>query len=187
MRSAIDKYEARPDDWEKAVARERVLRRLAVCERNTPIEIATACQELGVRRARLYQLLKRYRMDPVTSALVTRPSGMPPGTRRLDLDVEAVIGEAIAAVYATRQRASVHAVHIEVRRLSRLKGVTAPSYHAVAARISSWDAEDLVRAREGAKAVQVRFRPVPGCYEAAHAYHVVQIADSDSIRPQIPI
>lgn len=175
MWEQLEKVAAPADDWERAVARERVLRRLAQNARNTPVEIAAACRELSVRRARLYQLLKHYRADPVTSALLTRPSGMAPGTRRLSHDLEAVIGEAIAAVYATRQRASVRAAHLEARRLSRLKGLKPPSYHAVAARIASWDAEDLARAREGARAVQVRFRATPGHYAAAYAYEVVQI------------
>ena len=61
--------------WSEAVARVNVLRRLAGQERLSRADVLEACRELGVRRARLYQLLRAYRTRPVTSSLVNRPSG----------------------------------------------------------------------------------------------------------------
>src|SRR5271156_1963979 len=87
--------------WTEAVARELVLRRLASRERLGRAEIVEACRELGVRRARLYQLLRAYRTRPVTSSVVNRPSGSRAGSRRLSAAVEALIDEAIQTFYRT--------------------------------------------------------------------------------------
>ena len=53
--------------WNEAVARAAVLRRLAGQERLSRAVVLEACRELGVKRARLYQLLRAYRTRPVTS------------------------------------------------------------------------------------------------------------------------
>ena len=54
--------------WNEAVARAAVLRRLSGQERLSRADVLGACQELGIRRARLYQLLRVYRAHPVTSS-----------------------------------------------------------------------------------------------------------------------
>ena len=161
--------------WTEAVARELVLRRLAGRERLDRAEVLEACRKLGVKRARLYQLLRAYRVRPVTSSLVNRPTGSRAGARRLSADVEALIDEAIQTFYRSRQKPSVNALQKEVRRLCWQNGVRAPSWHAVRARVKTIDPRDLVADREGAKAARDLFRPVPGQYSADHAFEVVQI------------
>jgi putative transposase len=161
--------------WKGAVAREAVLRRLAARERLGRAEVLEACRELGVRRSRLYQLLRAYRIRPVTSSLLNRQTGSRAGTSRLPGAVEAVIDEAIQAFYRTRQKPSVSALHTEVRRLCWQKDLRAPSWHAVRARVQKIPLGDLVADREGAKAARDRFRPVPGQYQADHAFQIVQI------------
>jgi len=147
--------------WTEAVARELVLRRLAGRERLDRAEVLEACRKLGVKRARLYQLLRAYRVRPVTSSLVNRPTGSRAGARRLSADVEALIDEAIQTFYRSRQKPSVNALQKEVRRLCWQNGVRAPSWHAVRARVKTIDPRDLVADREGAKAARDLFRPVP--------------------------
>ena len=161
--------------WNKAVARATVLRRLAGEERLSRADILGACRELGVRRARLYKLLRAYRTRPVTSSLVNRATGSRAGARRLSAAVETLIEGAIQTFYRTRQKPSVNALHKEVRRLCWQKAVRAPSWHAVRARVKTIDPRDLVADREGAKAARDRFWPVPGQYSADHAFEVVQI------------
>jgi len=156
--------------WNEAVARATVLRRLAGQERLSRAVVLEACRELGVKRARLYQLLRAYRTRPVTSSLVNRATGSRAGARRLSAAVEALIDEAIQTFYRTWQKPSVNALHKEVRRLCWQKGVRAPSWHAVRARVKTIDPKDLVTDREGAKAARDRFRPVPGQYRADHAF-----------------
>ncbi len=61
--------------WKEAVARANVLRRLAGQERLSRAVVLEACRELGIRRARLYQLLRVYRTRPVTSSLINGAPG----------------------------------------------------------------------------------------------------------------
>ena len=161
--------------WNEAVARAAVLRRLSGQERLSRADVLGACQELGIRRARLYQLLRVYRAHPVTSSLVNRPTGSRPGSRHLSAAVEALIDAAIQTFYRTRQKPSVNALHKEVRRLCWQKEIRAPSWHAIRARVRTIDPKSLIADREGASAAWDRFRPVPGQYRADHAFEVVQI------------
>ncbi|MEQ8933963.1 MAG: Mu transposase C-terminal domain-containing protein [Nitratireductor sp.] len=90
-------------------------------------------------------------------------------------ETEAVIAGALRDFYSTRQKPSINRLHKEIRRLCRSRGVRAPSWHAVKARIATMDPAELARAREGSKAARDRFRPVPGEYTAECAFDVVQI------------
>ncbi|OYR21788.1 mu transposase, C-terminal family protein [Brucella grignonensis] len=161
--------------WNEAVAREVVIRRLVTLERPSRSDFFRACHELGLRRTRLYDLIRVYRAHPVTSSLLPRPAGTRKGSRRLPDETETVIAEALRDFYKTRQKPSINRLHKEVRRLCRSRGVRAPSWHAVKARIMAMDPAELTRAREGSKAARDRFRPVPGEYAAECAFDVVQI------------
>ncbi len=70
-----DKFAADDADWRRAVAHEAVIRPLASKDRLSPADIGLACRQLGVRRARLFELLGRYRVSPGTSS----PLGHNPG------------------------------------------------------------------------------------------------------------
>ena len=161
--------------WNEAVAREALIRELASVEQFSPSEVMRACRQLGVKRARLYQLIKAYRERPVTSSLLGRRTGPPRGVRLLPEEVEAVIEEALRDFYKSRQKPSVNRLRLEVRRLCRLRGLKAPCWHSLRARIDRVDPAEIARAREGAKAARDRFQPVPGEYVAERAYEVVQI------------
>ena len=141
----------------------------------SPIQVKTACRELGLRRARLYALIDRYRGEPVTSSMLGAKPGPPRGARHLAGDVEAVIEEAIRSYYLSRQKPSVSALHDHIRHLCRARGVAIPSRNAIRARVASVDRRALVGAREGAKAARDRFKPVVREYSADHALHIVQI------------
>lgn len=170
-----DKFEVGEDEWLEAVAREAIVRPLAGGGRLSPTEIAVACRALGLRRARLYALIDRYRGEPVTSSLLAAKPGPARGARRLADEVEALIEEAISGYYLKRQKPSVSALHDHVRQLCRARSVAAPSRKAIQARVASIDRRVLVGAREGAKAARDGFKPVVAQYRADHALQVVQI------------
>lgn len=161
--------------WNEAVAREIVIRRLMLLDSPGRSDFLRACHELGLRRTRLYELIGVYREHPVTSSLLPRRAGTRRGSRRLPEETEAAIAEAVRDFYKTRQKPSINRLHKEIRRLCRSRGVRAPSWHAVKARIEAMDPDELTRAREGSKAARDRFRPVPGEYTAKFALDVVQI------------
>ncbi|WP_192355559.1 Mu transposase C-terminal domain-containing protein [Mesorhizobium mediterraneum] len=170
-----DKFAADDADWRRAVAREAVIRPLASKDRLSPADIGLACRQLGVRRARLYELLGRYRASPVTSSLLGHNPGPAKGRRRLSEDMEALIETAMRDTYRKRENPSVTALHDRVRELCRSRGVVAPSWKAVRARVKLADPRLLMRDREGAKAARERFEPVVQEYRADHALHIVQI------------
>lgn len=151
------------------------MRPLASAGALTSADIAIACRALGLRRARLYALIERYRNEPVTSSMLVAKPGPPKGARRLADDVEAVIEEAIGSCYLSRQKASVSGLLDRIRQLCRARAVAIPSRNAVRARVASLDRRALVASREGAKAARDRFKPVAKGYCADHALHIVQI------------
>ena len=161
--------------WNEAVAREAVIRDLVSIDQFSHSDVLRACRQLGVKRARLYQLIKAYRERPVTSSLLGRRTGPPRGVRLLSEEVEAVIEDALRDFYKSRQKPSVNRLRLEVRRLCRLRGLKAPCWQSLRARIDRLDPAEVARAREGPEVVRDQFRPVPGQYAADCAFDVVQI------------
>ena len=151
MGQELDKSSVDAAVWKEAVAREAVIRALASSDQPNRAEVLRACRQLGVKRARLYQLLKAYRTRPVTTSLLVRPAGTRRGAHRLPMETEAVVAEALAQFYETLQKPSVNRLHQEVRRLCRARGVKAPSWHTLRARIDAIDPAELTRARTAPK------------------------------------
>lgn len=170
-----DKETVEDAAWNEAVAREAVIRRLVSLDCPGRSDFFRACRDLGLKRTRLYELIRAYREHPVTSSLLPRPGGTRQGSRRLPDETEAVIAEALRDFYKTRQKPSINRLHKEIRGLCRSRGVRAPSWHALKARIEAMDPAELTKAREGSKAARDRFHPVPGEYAAECAFEVVQI------------
>ena len=151
--------------WQEAVLREAVIRRL-VCDGNpNRTDFHRACQELGIKRSRLYELIGAYRVRPLTSSLVTRPRGIKQGSRRLPEETEAVITEALKDFCQSSQKPSITRLHKEIQRLCRLRHLRAPSWHTLRKRVDALDPAELTRAREGAKVARDRYRPVPGALQ----------------------
>ncbi|PZN95063.1 MAG: transposase [Hyphomicrobiales bacterium] len=175
MVHGVDRDTVDDTAWNEAVAREAVIRRLLALDSPSRSDFFRACHQLGLKRTRLYALIRAYREHPVTSSLLPRAAGTRQGSRRLPGETETVIAEALRDFYKTRQKPSINRLHQEIRRLCRLRGVRPPSWHAVKARIAAVDPAELTRAREGSKAARDRYRPVPGEYVADGAFDIVQI------------
>jgi len=161
--------------WEQAVVREAVIRRLANMANPDHREFLLACGQLGLKRSRLYDLIKAYKARPITSSLLTGTAGTQTGSRRLPEAIEAVIAEAIEDFYKSRQKPSINALHKEVRRRCGQRGFRTPCWTSVRDRVAAIDPAELVAAREGAKAARSRYHPVPGTYQIERAFEVVQI------------
>jgi putative transposase len=175
VRRGHDKLGINDARWQVAVTREAIIRPLANAGPLSPVDVATACRVLGLRRSRLYALIDQYRHAPVTSSLASATPGPKRGSRRLCVEMETLIEEAIHAKYLTRQKASVSKLHDHIRHLCRERGVRIPSWKAVRARVGEIDRFRLVSQREGGKAARDRLRPVTQEYRADHALHIVQI------------
>ena len=169
MRRNRDKLDVDDAKWQDAVAREAIIRPLARVTRLSPVDVATACRILGLRRSRLYALVERYRTAPVTSSLASATPGPKKRSRRLSDELEAVIEEAIRDKYLTRQKVSVSVLHDHVRHLCRARGLAIPSWKAVRARVDQIDRHRLVSGREGGKTTRDRLKPVVQEYRAEKA------------------
>jgi len=161
--------------WEKAVAREAVIRRLASMANPDRREFLVACRQLGLKRSRLYELIKAYKARPITSSLLSAAAGTQTGSRRLPEVIETVIAKAIEDFFKSRQKPSINALHKEVRRRCSQQGLRAPCWTSVRDRVTAVDPAELVAAREGAKAARNRYHPVPGTYKIERAFEVIQI------------
>tara|TARA_R110000850_G_scaffold123033_2_gene240948 strand:- start:380 stop:2023 length:1644 start_codon:yes stop_codon:yes gene_type:complete len=161
--------------WEQAVAREAVIRRLASQDRPDRAEFLSACRELGLKRSRLYELIRAYKARPITSSLLSAAAGTQTGSRRLPEVIETVIAKAIEDFFKSRQKPSINALHKEVRRRCSQQGLRAPCWTSVRDRVTAIDPAELVAAREGAKAARNRYHPVPGTYKIERAFEVIQI------------
>ncbi len=161
--------------WEQAVAREAVIRRLASQDRRDRAEFLSACRELGLKRSRLYELIRAYKARPITSSLLSAAAGTQTGSRRLPEVIETVIAKAIEDFFKSRQKPSINALHKEVRRRCSQQGLRAPCWTSVRDRVTAIDPAELVAVREGAKAARNRYHPVPGTYKIERAFEVIQI------------
>ncbi len=80
-----------PSQWRTACEREPVIRALAAEPRLGHKAIAEAGSTLGLSRSRIYELLARYRENPVTSSLVDQHDGFPKGRSRLHSEIDRLI------------------------------------------------------------------------------------------------
>ncbi len=92
MSGRADNHEHDDLTWRIGQERMRFLAPLAAQAFVTVAAVDAAAQELGLRRAQCYRLLRRLRADPTVTALLPRQSGRVTNTRLLAGDVEAVIG-----------------------------------------------------------------------------------------------
>ncbi|OAV50578.1 transposase [Rhizobium sp. WYCCWR10014] len=161
--------------WQKALAREAVIRPIAFIKNLTGPERFAACRELGLKPTRFYQLLAQFRRKPVTSSLLDETPGPEKGRRLLSREQEDAVAFAIEETYCRRERPTVTAVHDHVRLVCRERNLPAPSWKAVKVRIDQVDRQKLTKIREGAPAARQRFTAVVGEYSAQHAMEIVQI------------
>ena len=138
-------------------------------------QISEAAKTLRISRAMVYRLLARFRTSEHATSLLPSKPGPRRGTKQLETDQEEVIGRLIKHFYLSRQKPSVAALHREVARECFQAGVKKPSYKAVRTRVEALDLRNTVRAREGAKAANDKFRALTGCLSASEPLELVQI------------
>lgn len=161
--------------WQKAVAREAVIRPIAFQKNLTAPERFAACRELGLKPTRFYQLLAQFRRKPITSSLLDEKPGPEKGRRLLSSEQEDAVTCAIQDTYCRRERPTITAVHDHVRVICRQRDIPAPSWKAVKVRIDRSDQRKLAKAREGAIVARQQYKPVTDEYSVGDAMEVVQI------------
>lgn len=134
--------------WAEAVRRRDLLLRLAQQPEHGSAEVDTVAAELGLKRRRVWELLRLVQTHgPDVAAFL--PAQHRPRAKRLSPEVEAVITQAIEQHYAQPSRPSLLSLSREVDLLCTASGLTPPSRKAVQMRVQQCDQQWLVRRREG--------------------------------------
>lgn len=140
--------------WALAVERAAIIGPLAESSMGG-YAVEAAAEQLGVSRGRVYFLVRLWRDGQgAVSDLVPGRSSGGRGGARLPVEVETVVREVIRKHYLTRQRKSMAAVHREIIRVCRLRGLPVPSRNAVRRRIAALDPRTETVGREGREAAR---------------------------------
>ena len=164
-----------PPQWDRALRYLSVVRRLSESSTRTRSEVVAAAAELGCGVIHLYALLGRYQADPRLTSLLPRRRGPVPGGSLLSGEVNAVIDDAIQAVYLTRQKPRISDLLTEIRRRCHALQLKPPGRWAVTARLMAKPQSEVVARRLGRKAARDRFSPAVGSLEPKWPLALVQI------------
>lgn len=164
-----------PPQWDRALRYLSVVRRLSESSTRTRAEVAAAAAELGCGVIHLYALLGRYQADPRLTSLLPRRRGPAPGGSLISGAVNAVIDDAIQAVYLTRQKPRISDLLTEIRRRCHALQLKPPGRWAVTARLLAKPQSEVIARRLGRKAARDRFSPAVGSLEPKWPLALVQI------------
>ncbi|GAA4718090.1 Mu transposase C-terminal domain-containing protein [Promicromonospora umidemergens] len=166
--------------WALAVRRAEAIGPLAKAGTAGGEAVEAVAEQLGISRRQVYVLLRRWREGQgVVSDLIPGRSSGGRGGERLPAEVEAVIREALRKHYLTRQRKKTAAVHREITRTCRTRGLPVPSRGVIVRRIDALDPHAGTAAREGPDAARSlesaggRVPPVTGVLEQVQVDHTV--------------
>jgi putative transposase len=149
-------------EWQEACRREAAIRSLIEAGPVSHARADVVAKDLGIRRALVYRLASRYRLRAQTSSLLPYRRGRAPRSRLLDPEVEALICTVVERIYLQPERPRISDLLRAVETECRQRGLKAPTFHTLQARLRELDQDDLVRRRFGAVAARQRFGPV-GC------------------------
>ena len=153
--------------WAEAGRRHDLLTALARLPARTVRDVDATARELGLKRRRVWALLRLAEADDcAVTHLLPRTGG--PRAKRLDRTVDALIAQAVKQHYAKASRPGLASLHREVGERCRLAGLTAPSYDTVQARVRDQDQQWLTRQRVGPKAARA-LRLLTGAHPGASA------------------
>lgn len=146
---------ASEETWALATRRAEVIGPLAAADVVGHDAVDKASEELGLSRRQVYLLLHRWRAgEGIVSDLIPGRSRGGRGRGRLAPEVETLLREIVQKRYLSKQRRSVAAVHREVTRMCRARGLRAPARGTVERRIALVDPRTRVAARNGTEAAR---------------------------------
>ena len=163
------------DAWRIACEREPIIRALVAMPRVSRTAILDAGTELSLSRTRIFELVARYRADPVTSSLLDRAPGFPKGQHRLDPERDQIITAEIEGYYLTRPKPTIAQLTRRIGDVCYEHNLRRPARKTIAARVATIERNQLVKARDGRKAASDLYRPVIGSYSADYPLQVVQM------------
>jgi putative transposase len=160
-------------DWEEAVRRAQVIAELPV--RLTQGNVDWAMRQLNVSRSTLFRLVKQFREDGRTSALLRDTRGPKPGMQPLDPAVEAIVSHHFRVFYATRRKPTRTRFWREIAADCQVQGLAPPSIRRLGRWLEGHDQAKLMARREGQDKAERRHLATPGGLTADSPLDIVQI------------
>lgn len=160
-------------DWEEAERRAQVIAELPV--QLTQGNVDWAMRQLNVSRSTLFRLVKQFREDGRTSALLRDTRGPKPGMQPLDPAVEAIVAHHFRVFYATRRKPTRTRFWREVAADCQAQGLAPPSIRRLGRWLEQHDQAKLMARREGKDKAERRHLATPGGLTAARPLDIVQI------------
>jgi putative transposase len=151
--------------WAEATLRHRLVTELAESTDRSATRINDVAKELGVKRRRIFSLLKILQKSGNDVAAFLPQQGNPRAKRILP-STEAIIAQAVDQHYAQPSRPNLSSLHRRVCDLCAAAGVPNPSQRALKSRVRTRDQAWLTRRREGPKAARA-LRLLTGAHPGA--------------------
>lgn len=164
---ALDERLYTDAQWAEAARRRDLLTELARRPTRNRTQVDDVAQELGVKRRRVYALLRSLQTGGDEVAVFLPKQGKP-RAKRLAPAVEAIIKQATNDHYAQANRPPLLSLHKTVAERCAAAGVPTPSIRAVQSRVRDRDQAWLTRRREGPKAARP-LRLLTGAHPGAGA------------------
>lgn len=172
-------------DWEEAEYRAQVLAELPA--QLTQGNVDWAMRQLNVSRSTLFRLVKQFREDGRTSALLPDTRGPKPGMQPLDPAVEAIVSRHFKEFYATRRKPTRTRFWREIAADCQAQGLAPPSIRRLGRWLEKHDQAKLMARREGKDKAERRYLATPGVLIVNNPLDIVQIdhtkADVTAVDP----
>ena len=141
--------------WSEARRRAVIIAPLAKMGVVTSRAAKKAAVELGVSDRTIYALVNKWRQSGGSLLqLVANPTNRKKPRKRLHLEIEQIIQDAIEKRYLTAQKPKISTLMQAVRRECRLLGLKPPALNTVRQRIGMLEAIAKAKAREGQDALR---------------------------------
>ena len=172
-------------DWEEAEYRAQVLAEQPA--QLTQGNVDWAMRQLNVSRSTLFRLVKQFREDGRTSALLPDTRGPKPGMQPLDPAVEAIVSRHFKEFYATRRKPTRTRFWREIAADCQAQGLAPPSIRRLGRWLEKHDQAKLMARREGKDKAERRYLATPGVLIVNNPLDIVQIdhtkADVTAVDP----
>ena len=160
-------------DWEEAEYRARVIGELPA--QLTQGNVDWAMRQLNVSRSTVFRLVKQFREDGRTSALLPDTRGPKPGMQPLNPAVEVIVSRHFKELYATRRKSTKTRFWREVAADCRSQGLAPPSIRRLGRWLEQHDQAKLMARREGKDKAERRYLATPRGLVANDLLDIVQI------------
>lgn len=173
-RSGRDLQTIDDGEFDAAYERYEAIRNLVEEPGKSVQRVDAAAERCQVNRSTIYRWIAEFKKGELVTNLL-RKRRTDAGIKKLNPEVETLMGSIIADFWLTTQRRSMRITHRELVRVSKERGLVPPSYNTFRTRLAAIDQANAAMKRGGEKAAQ-RYRVTDGTVPHADGpYSLLQI------------